>query len=100
MQIKVAAQSEIQFNGLYNCPDSSMYNFKVLECPNDQECQVAFYGGSEPNLTLTYKASVYKSKITNALDAGGCTIDGKPLKKTTAPPQNNKENNQPPTKEY
>lgn len=28
--LQAATQSEIQFNALYNCPDSSMYNFKVL----------------------------------------------------------------------
>lgn len=91
----VAAQSAIQFNRLYNCPKSSMYNFKVLECANEQNCQVAFYAGYEPNLTFSYKSDVYKSRINEAFGAGGCTIDGKPLEaeKESAPPPKDNVNN-------
>ena len=36
LSLEAAAQSEIQFNALYNCPDSSMYNFKVLAAPTNK----------------------------------------------------------------
>ena len=101
LQIRIAAQTGLQFNALYNCPKSSMYNFKVLECANEQNCQVAFYTGYEPNLTFSYKADVYKSRITDALNAGGCTINGKPLEaiKTDAPQNDVEKADNQPTRE-
>lgn len=36
---------QIQFDALYNCPDSSLYNFKVLDCTKD-DCNVFFKNNS------------------------------------------------------
>jgi hypothetical protein len=103
LTLEVAAQSEIQFSELYNCPNSSLYNFKVLECENERYCKVAFMTSTTPQ-TVSFESEVAKSKITDAFKAGGCTINGKPLesaKDTTKrenkpegkPQQNTKTNN-------
>ena len=72
----VAAQSNIQFNALYNCPDSSMYNFKVLEC-DGKDCKVLFVNTYTPS--ASFESKVLNSKITDAFKTGDCTIDGKKL---------------------
>lgn len=85
---QVAAQSEIKFNAFYNCPDSSIYNFKVLNCDNAKYCKVLFVNLYTPS--ASFESDVLKSKITDAFKTGGCTIDGKKLESVKdEPPQEN-----------
>ncbi len=84
LHLTVAAQSDIQFNKLYNCPDSSMYNFKVLEC-DGKDCKVLFVNTYTPS--ASFESKVLKSKITDAFKTGGCTIDGKKLEAVKDEPQ-------------
>ena len=84
LHLSVAAQSEIKFNALYNCPDSSMYNFKVLEC-DGKDCKVLFVNTYTPS--ASFESKVLKSKITDAFQTGGCTIDGKKLEAVNDEPQ-------------
>lgn len=97
-QLEVAAQTDIQFDALYNCPASSMYNFKVLECASEKYCNVFFTNSSPEG---GFKSEIYKSRILDAFKAGGCTINGKPLAsvQNTAPQVNNAKNNQQQTQE-
>lgn len=84
----IAAQNAIQFNALYNCPDSSMYNFKVLDCDDKIEnkyCNVLLVNTSTPS--ASFQSEVLKSKITDAFKTGGCTIDGKKLETVKNEPQ-------------
>lgn len=92
---QVAAQSEIKFNAFYNCPDSSIYNFKVLNCDNEKYCKVLFVNLYTPS--ASFESEVLKSKITDAFKTGGCTIDGKKLEavKDEPPPENNRPKNKP-----
>ena len=92
---QVAAQSEIKFNALYNCPDSSIYNFKVLNCDNEKYCKVLFVNLYTPS--ASFESEVLKSKITDAFKTGGCTIDGKKLEavKDEPPQENNGPKNEP-----
>lgn len=77
-------QPDIQFNALYNCPNSSMYYFKVLSC-NEKYCK-AFYTNQSGK--GGYEGEVSKYWILEAFKVGGCTINGQPLKsKPAAPPQ-------------
>ena len=99
LQVQVAAQDEIQFGALYNCPKSSLYNFKVLECANEKYCKVLMVNTSTPS--ASFETEVSKSRILDAFKAGGCTIDGRPLEsvKNTPPQENNpKSKEQPNTK--
>ena len=91
---QAVAQSEIQFNAFYNCPDSSIYNFKVLDCANGKYCNVLFVNTYTPS--ASFKSEVLKSKITDAFKTGGCTIDGKKLVavKEELPQNNNRPNNE------
>lgn len=82
--LTVSAQSEIQFDRLYNCPDSSMYNFKVLEC-DGKDCRVLFVNTYTPS--ASFESKVLRSKITGAFKTGGCTIDGKKLEAVKNEPQ-------------
>ena len=92
MQFEIAAQTNIQFDVLYNCPNSSMYNFKVLECTNEKYCQVLFVDINTPS--ASFESKVDKSKILDAFKAGGCTMDGKPLEAIkNTPRQENKPRN-------
>lgn len=93
---QVTAQSELKFNALYNCPDSSIYNFKVLDCADGRYCNVLFVNVSTPS--ASFKSEVLKSKITDAFKTGGCTIDGKKLEAAKDEPQqeSNRPNNQMP----
>ena len=92
---QVAAQSEIKFNSLYNCPGSSIYNFKVLNCDNEKYCKVLFINLYTPS--ASFESEFLKSKITDAFKTGGCTIDGKKLEavKDELPQENNRPNNEP-----
>jgi hypothetical protein len=90
-QAGVFAQDDaMRFGALYNCPQSSLYNFKVLDCENEKYCNVEMVNVNTPS--ASFKTEILKSKILDALGAGGCTIDGKPLEsaKTPAPPKANK----------
>lgn len=92
--VEVLAQSEIQFNALYNCPNSSLYNFKVLDCKSEKYCKVLFVNTSTPS--ASFEDEISKSKILDAFKAGGCTINGKRLEpvKNTAPQENPVKNSQ------
>lgn len=88
--LQAAAQTEIQFDSLYNCPDSSMYNFKVIEC-DGRDCKVLFVNTYTPS--ASFESKVLKSNITDAFKTGGCTIDGKKLEAAEKKPQE-KENSE------
>ena len=77
--------SNIEFGALYNCPKSSLYNFKVLDCADEKYCKVLMVNTSTPS--ASFETEILKSKILDAFQAGGCTINGKPLKfvKETVP---------------
>ncbi len=66
------AAQQIQYNSLYNCPDSSLYDFKVLNC-SGSDCEVFFKNNSPEG---GWKGELSKSKITAAIRTGKCTIDG------------------------
>lgn len=63
---QVAAQSEIKFNALQTT-DSSIYNFKVLNCDNEKYCKVLFVNLYTPS--ASFESEVLKSKITDAFEA-------------------------------
>jgi hypothetical protein len=92
-QFEVAAQSEIQFNVLYECPRSP-HNFKVLSCPNEKYCEAL--GVNKYTPSASYKFEINKSTLIDVFKEGGCKVDGKPLEwsENTTPPEN-----QPPNKE-
>ncbi|MGI8543198.1 MAG: hypothetical protein ACR2MD_06915 [Aridibacter sp.] len=90
--LQATAQSEIKYNALYNCPDSSMYNFKVLEC-DGKDCKVLFVNTYTPS--ASFESKVRKSHITDAFTAGGCTIDGKKLDAVEDEPQKEENTNNP-----
>lgn len=94
IQITVFAQDAIQLNALYNCPKSSLYNFKVLECATEKDCKVLFVNISTPS--ASFEDEISKSRILDAFKAGGCTINGKPLEaaKDSAPQESAVKNNQ------
>lgn len=73
---------QIQFNSVYNCPDSSLYTFQVLKCDKD-DCEVFFKNNSPEG---GWKGELSKARIAAALRKGGCTRDGKPIPTTPAPP--------------
>ena len=83
-----AQEDAIQFGAFYNCPQSSLYNFKVLDCENGKYCNVEMVNVNTPS--ASFKTEILKSKILDAFRAGGCTIDGKPLEAAkTVPPKGN-----------
>jgi len=63
---------QLQFNALYNCPDSSLYDFKVLGCTKD-DCEVFFKNSSPEG---GFKGEVSKARIAAALRTGKCTMNG------------------------
>lgn len=69
-------QDGIQYNVTYDCPRSSVRNFKVLKCNSNGWCDV-FYVNSSPD--GGYKDELKKNKIQELLRIG-CEIDGKPVK--------------------
>ena len=93
-QLQVIAQTEIQSGALYNCPGSNMYNFKVLDCPDEKYCKVLFVNTYTPS--ASFESEVLKSKILSAFKAGGCTVDGKKLEAVNNRPR---EEENPKTKE-
>ena len=94
LQTHVFAQDAIQFNALYNCPQSSLYNFKVLDCENEKYCNVEMVNVNTPS--ASFKTEILKSRILDAFQAGGCTINGKPLASVKSAPQ---QENKPTSKE-
>jgi len=56
-QFTVAAQTEIQFNVLYECPVFP-HNFKVLSCPSEKFCEVLGVNLFTPS--ASYKARCIK----------------------------------------
>jgi hypothetical protein len=97
-QLEVAAQTELQYNVLYECPRSP-HNFKVLNCPNDKDCEAL--GVNKYTPTASYKFELAKSSIIDVLKQGGCKVDGKPLEwgQNIAPPENKPQNKLPQTAE-
>ena len=97
-QFEVAAQTEIQYNVLYECPRSP-HNFKVLSCPNEKYCEAL--GVNKYTPSASYKFEISKSSIIDVFKEGGCKVDGKPLEwgKNTAPPKNEPQNKEPQTTE-
>lgn len=95
-QIEVAAQTEIQYNVLYECPRSP-HNFKVLSCPNEKYCEAL--GVNQYTPSASYKFEINKSSLIKVFEQGGCKVDGKPLEwgKNTEPLQNNPRNKEPQT---
>jgi hypothetical protein len=85
IQPSAFAQDAIQFNALYNCPQSSLYNFKVLDCENGKYCNVEMVNLNTPS--ASFKTEILKTKILDAFQAGGCTLDGKPLEASKSAPQ-------------
>ena len=81
--------NSIEFGAFYNCPKSSLYNFKVLECADEKYCKVLMVNTSTPS--ASFETEILKSKILDAFQAGGCTINGKPLEsvKKSSPIGNN-----------
>ena len=69
-------QDGIQFNVTYDCPKSSVRNFKVLKCNSNGWCDVFFVNSSPEG---GYKDELKKTKIQELLRVG-CEIDGKPVK--------------------
>jgi hypothetical protein len=63
---------------LYNCPSSSLYNFKVLKCEGG-DCNVFFQNNSPEG---GFTAEVSLSRILTAFRSGGCTLDGAPVAKS------------------
>ena len=57
-QIEVAAQTEIQYGVLYECPRSP-HNFKVLSCPNEKYCEAE--GVNKYTPSANYKFEIDKS---------------------------------------
>jgi hypothetical protein len=92
-QFEVAAQSEIQFNVLYECPRSP-HNFKVLSCPNEKYCEAL--GVNKYTPSASYKFEIDKSSLVDVFKQGGCTVGGKPLVwgENTAPQDGRAQNNQ------
>jgi hypothetical protein len=76
-------QDGIPYNATYDCPRSSVRNFRVLKCNSNGWCDV-FYVNSSPD--GGYKDELKKDKIQELLRIG-CEIDGKPVK---VEPQNTK----------
>jgi hypothetical protein len=95
-RIEVAAQTEIQYNVLYECPRSP-HNFKVLSCPSEKYCEGL--GVNKYTPSASYKFEIDKSSLVEVFKQGGCTVGGKPLEwgKNTAPPENRPQNNEPQT---
>lgn len=85
LQTQIFAQEAIQFNALYNCPQSSLYNFKVLDCENGKYCNVEMVNVNTPS--ASFKTEILKSRILDAFQAGGCTINGKALESVKPAPQ-------------
>ena len=90
-QFQVPAQTEIQFNVLYECPRHP-HNFKVLSCPNEKYCEALGVNKYTPE--ASYKFEMTKSSIIDTLKQGGCKVDGKPLEwgKSTSTPQDKEQN--------
>jgi len=88
---EVAAQTEIQYNVLYECPRWP-HNFKVLSCPNEKFCEAL--GVNKYTPSASHKFEIYKSSLIEVFEPGGCKVDGKPLEwgKKTTPLQNNPQN--------
>lgn len=97
-QIEVAAQTEIEFNVLYECPIFP-HNFKVLSCPSEEFCEVLSVNLFTPSASS--KSEMYKTSIIKTLANGGCKVGGKPLKwgENIAPQDGSAQNNQQQTKE-
>lgn len=72
----------IEFNAVYNCPDSSLYNFQVLNCAKD-DCEVFFKNNSPEG---GWKGELSKSRIATALRTGGCTMNGAAVPRGTTTP--------------
>lgn len=72
---------QLQFNELYNCPDSSLYDFKVLSCTRD-DCEVFFKNNSPEG---GFKGEVSKSRIAAALRTGKCTMNGAVVTRDATP---------------
>ncbi|HVF46229.1 MAG TPA: hypothetical protein VNA17_01545 [Pyrinomonadaceae bacterium] len=72
----VAAQTQVQFNQLYECPRWP-HNFKVLSDPNEKNYQVSFVNLYTPS--SSFQDEVRKEHILNAIQLGGCKLNGKPL---------------------
>ncbi len=81
-QFEIAAQSEFQFNVLYECP-SSPHNFKILDCSNETNCQALGVNMYTPS--ASYKFEIRRSSLIELFKAGGCKVGGKPLKWTDDP---------------
>src|SRR5688572_13260046 len=72
--VDVAAQSQIQFNVLYECPIFP-HNFKVLSCPSEKFCDVLSVNLFTPSASA--KGEMYKTSIIETLAKGGCKVGGK-----------------------
>lgn len=67
-------QDPILYGALYDCPRSSVRNFKVLRCGDNDWCDVFFVNSSPEG---GYKDEMRKSKILELLRIG-CTVNGRP----------------------
>ncbi len=98
-QFQVAAQTEIQFNKLYECPRYP-HNFKVLSSPNERSYRVLFVNLYTPS--SSFEDEILKTQVLDAINTSKCKLDGKLVAavKDTAPPKENGEKDAPlPTKE-
>ncbi len=91
---EVAAQTEIQYNVLYECPRSP-HNFKVLSCPNEKYCEAL--GVNQYTPSASYKFEINKSSLIEVFEQGGCKVGGKPLQwgKNTSPPKDKPQGDEP-----
>ena len=91
-QSETAAQTQIQFNQLYECPRFP-HNFKVLSSPNEKDYRILFVNLYTP--TASFEDEMLKTHITDAIKLGGCKLGGKPIlaEKDTPPEQKNEANN-------
>ncbi len=71
------AQNDISFGSLYNCPASSLYNFKVIECQTNRYCKVLMVNINNPS--ASFETEILRARITDAFKVGSCTINGKAL---------------------